>query len=94
MVIALIYVALILFGVGLAALLWRFPAVRELDDRLLGQRGVATVVSAAALLLLAATGVTVYQRFWGMALVYALTSTWVGYWAYRRVANLGQAPRG
>jgi hypothetical protein len=84
----------IVLGCALAWFLWGFPAVRRLDDRVLGERGVATVASVVTLLLVAGTGASLVQQVWAVAAVYALMSCWVGYWACRRVDHLRRARRG
>ena len=94
MIVVTAYVALILLGCTLAWLLWQFEGVRRLDDRVLGKGGIAAVASIAALLLATFSAVTLVQRVWAAALVFGLMSSWVGFWAYRRVNDLRRATRG
>jgi hypothetical protein len=91
-VVVFAYVLLILFAGLLAWFLWQFPAIRRLDNRVLGDRGIAIVASVAAFLLVAGTAAAFAQRVWGAAVVYALMSVWVGYWAYRRASSLRHMP--
>jgi len=72
---------------GLAWYLWGFPSVRRLDERVLGERGIAIVSTAATVLLVAATVVTLAERVWGVAVAYGSMSGWVGYWSYRRLTR-------
>lgn len=85
---AIVYAVLILFTATLAWLLWRFQAVRRLDNRVLGERGIAAVTSVAAVLLVTGTTAALVQQAWGVAGAYALMSCWVGYWAYQRLTRL------
>ena len=94
MVVVVAYLGLILLACALAWLLWQIPAVRRLDDRILGERGLAVVASVAAVLLTTYFAVTLVQRVWAVATVFGLLSCWVGYGAYRRVNNLREASRG
>jgi hypothetical protein len=66
----------------------RSPWVARLDQRLLGVRGVAGISVVAAALLLAATVASAAQGVWAIAAVYAFMTSWVGYWAARRVQGL------
>lgn len=94
MVVVTAYVALILLGCTLAWLLWQFEGVRRLDDRVLGKGGIAAVASIAALLLATFSAVTLVQRVWAAALLFGWMSSWVGFWAYRRVDDLRRTPHG
>jgi hypothetical protein len=53
--IVIAYILLTSLACVLARILWRFSALCRLDNRVLGERGVATVASVAAVLLVAAT---------------------------------------
>jgi hypothetical protein len=83
----LTYLMLLAVSAGLAWYLWGFPSVRRLDERVMGERGIAIVTTATAVLLVVATIVTLAQHVWGVAIAYGLMSSWVGYWSYRRLTR-------
>lgn len=89
----MIYVALLAFGITLAAYLWGFSSIRRLDQRILGDRGVAIISAIVAILLGVGAIGAIVQGAWGVAAGYMVMDAWVGYWAYRRWSTLLLASR-
>jgi hypothetical protein len=87
------YVVLVVFAVAVAWLASQLRAVRRLDNRVLGERGIAAVAAVVASFLVVATVLTLARGVWAVAAVYAVMSGWVGYWTCRRFASLRRASR-
>lgn len=87
------YVVIVLLAVALAWLVSQLPAVRGLDNRVLGETGLAVVASVVAAVLLVGTVLNLAHGVWGVAVVFAPVSAWVAYWTWRRWANLRRAQR-
>ena len=63
-------------------------ALRRLDSRILGERGIAVVAGLLALLLLGQTVGALLDRQWLGAVISAVLAAWAGYGAVRRVRSV------